>query len=69
MSQSKWCGSTRNMPPCGKCPDKKIACSDHCQKPEYLAWKEEQARIAKARNDMRTCDSYTSDQIRKNRRK
>lgn len=37
--------------PCKGCPDRYIACSDHCQKPEYLAWKEEQARIRKAKQD------------------
>jgi cation transport ATPase len=35
---------------------------------EHDLWKEEQARIAKVRNNMHVCDSYTSDQIRKNRR-
>ena len=35
--------------PCKGCPDRYPACPDHCQKPEYLAWKEEQAKIRKAR--------------------
>ena len=35
--------------PCNGCPDRYPACSDHCIKPEYLAWKEEQARIRAAR--------------------
>lgn len=35
--------------PCKGCPDRYTACSDHCKKPEYLAWKEEQARIREAR--------------------
>ena len=35
--------------PCKGCPDRYPACCDHCQKPEYLAWKEEQAKIRKAR--------------------
>ena len=35
--------------PCKGCPDRYTACSDHCQKPEYLAWKEEQAKIRKAK--------------------
>lgn len=35
--------------PCKGCPDRVTACSDHCRKPEYLAWKEEQAKIRKAR--------------------
>ena len=39
--------------PCKGCPDRYYACSDHCQKPEYLAWKEEQARIKKAKDNYR----------------
>ena len=31
--------------PCKGCPGRVIACSDHCKKPEYLAWKEEQETI------------------------
>lgn len=39
--------------PCKGCPDRYPACSDHCQKPEYLAWREEQARIKKAKDNYR----------------
>lgn len=28
--------------PCRGCPDRYTACSDHCQKPEFQAWKAEQ---------------------------
>ena len=35
--------------PCKGCPDRNTACSDHCKKPEYLAWKEEQDKIRKAK--------------------
>ena len=35
--------------PCNGCPDRYIACSDHCSKPSFLAWKEEQAKIRAAR--------------------
>ena len=35
--------------PCKGCPDRYPACSDHCKKPEYLKWKEEQARIKRAK--------------------
>ena len=35
--------------PCKGCPDRYPACSDHCQKPEYLAHKAEQEKIRKAR--------------------
>ena len=31
----------RNRCPCKNCPDHRQPCSDHCQKPEYLAWKDE----------------------------
>lgn len=69
MSDTPWRKKgSRNMPPCGGCPDKTPGCQDHCEKPEYLAWKKEQARIKKARNDMNLCDGYVSDQIRDNRR-
>ena len=33
------------------CQDRYPACSDHCQKPEFLAWKEEQAKIKEARRN------------------
>ena len=39
--------------PCKDCPDRVTACSDHCRKPEYLAWREAQARIKKAKEDYR----------------
>lgn len=39
--------------PCHKCPDRYPACSGHCQKPEFLEWKEEQEKIRKARKDYR----------------
>lgn len=39
----------RGGSPCRGCPDRYIACSDHCRKPAYLAWKEESCRIAQAR--------------------
>lgn len=35
--------------PCRGCPDRYQACSDHCQKPEFLAWKAEQEKIRKNR--------------------
>jgi len=35
--------------PCRGCPDRYPACSDHCQKPEFLAWKAEQEKIRKNR--------------------
>ena len=40
--------------PCKGCPDRYPACCDHCQKPEYLAWKEEQATIKRNRDKYQT---------------
>ena len=37
----------RNQCPCKNCPDHRQPCSDHCQKPEYLAWKDENEKINK----------------------
>ena len=31
--------------PCRYCLDRYPACSDHCKKPEFLAWKAEQETI------------------------
>lgn len=39
--------------PCKGCPDRYPGCSDHCQKPEHLAWREELARIKKAKDNYR----------------
>jgi hypothetical protein len=36
--------------PCKDCPDRYPACSGHCKKPEYLAYREEQAKIKAARD-------------------
>lgn len=54
--------------PCYECPDRYTACSDKCQKPEYLAWKERKQTIAQNRIKLYTVDAYVTDQIRKNRR-
>ena len=40
--------------PCKGCPDRYTACSDHCKKPEYLAWKAEQEKIREARRNYRS---------------
>lgn len=55
--------------PCRGCPDRYTACSDHCKKPEYIAWKEEQAKIRKARQKESHINGYTAREILKNRRK
>lgn len=36
--------------PCNGCPDRYIACSDHCQKPEYLGWLRQPAEVDNAEN-------------------
>ena len=41
-------GSQRHNP-CKGCSDRYPACSDHCQKPDFLKWKEEKALIRKNR--------------------
>ena len=53
--------------PCQGCPDRYTACSDHCKKPEFLAWKEEQETIRRNRAKGRINDSYTADAIRRSR--
>lgn len=45
--------SNRKASPCRGCPDRFPACSDHCRKPEYLAYREEQARIKAAKEAYR----------------
>ena len=45
--------AARRYNPCKGCQDRYPACSDHCEKPEFLAWKEEQALIRKNRRDYR----------------
>lgn len=37
--------------PCKGCKDRYPACSAHCQKPEFLAWQEEQDKIREARRN------------------
>lgn len=54
--------------PCQGCPDRYPACSDHCKKPEYIAWKTEQNRIREARQRESHIWGYTAREIRKNRR-
>ena len=53
--------------PCYGCPDRYPACSDHCKKPDFLAWREEQKRIRENRAKYDTTTDYTADQINKNR--
>lgn len=60
--------SHRNIP-CKGCPDRYLACSDHCKKPEYIAWKAEQNRIREAKQREAHIWGYTANEIRKNRRR
>lgn len=39
--------------PCHHCPDRYIACSDHCKKPERLAWVAEMKKINVNRRNYR----------------
>lgn len=50
------------------CPDRYIACSDHCTKPDFLAWKAKQAKMREARQRESHIWGYTANEIRKNRR-
>lgn len=69
MSNTPWRDSGgRNRPPCGSCPDRNPACSDRCRKPEYLGWKAEKEKIARAKTKGRDVDTYIVDQVCKNRR-
>ena len=55
--------------PCKGCPDRYTACSDHCQKPDFLKWKAEQAKIREARKQYDNTTSYTVDQIARSRKR
>lgn len=55
--------------PCKGCPDRYPACSDHCVKPEKLAWNREQETIRENRRKYNVARDYISDNIEKNRRK
>lgn len=40
--------NSRNNP-CHGCPDRYLACSGHCEKPEFQQWKAEQEKIKENR--------------------
>ena len=54
--------------PCHNCKDRYTACSDHCQKPEFLKWKSERETIMKNKYARNAIDSYTAEMVRRNRR-
>lgn len=55
--------ASRGAAPCKGCPDKKMACSDHCQKREFLEWKREMEIIRKNRAEYRGMGYYISESI------
>lgn len=55
--------------PCKGCPDRYTACSDHCKKPDFIAWKAEQKMIRENRRAHYALVDYTRKQVQKNRRK
>ena len=54
--------------PCNGCPDRYTACSDHCTKPEFLAYKAEQETIRKNRAAYSGMNDYVFRQSERNRR-
>jgi hypothetical protein len=60
-------GSTRHNP-CKGCPDRYPACSAHCEKPEYKAYRAEQETIKRNRQAYNDSWAYTTEAVMKNRR-
>ena len=54
--------------PCYGCPDRYLACSDHCQKPEFLALKEKREKCREAKRRSSELTSYTIGEIWKSRK-
>lgn len=54
--------------PCYGCPDRYPACSDHCQKPEFLALKEKREKYREEQRRNSELLGYTIGEIRKNQR-
>lgn len=63
-----WMRTSRDVPPCKGCPDREYACSDHCQKPEYIKWRDLMDTIRHNRSKDMILNGYQADQIRRNRR-
>lgn len=55
--------------PCHHCKDRYTACSDYCQKPEFVKWEAEKEMIAKNKRARVGLDQYTAEMVRRNRRK
>lgn len=47
--------------PCKECKDRYPACHDHCEKSEYVAWREKMATMKKAEQDYRKQFNCISD--------
>ncbi len=60
------CGGRQH--PCKGCTARYPACSDHCTKPEYLAYKAEQETIRKNRAAYSGMNDYVFRQSERNRR-
>ena len=54
--------------PCHHCQDRYPACSGHCQKEDFLNWREAERARKEAMRREKELWGYTADQIRKNRR-
>ena len=54
---------------CHGCTDRYTACYDHCKKPEFLKWKEEQETIRRNRAKGKGIDEYTVNAIRRSRKR
>lgn len=65
MSEIRLC---RSNCPCKDCPDRKPPCSDHCTKPEFLAWKAEKETIRKNKDAYNGMTHYTVNKILDSRR-
>lgn len=57
--------TVRDEPPCKDCRDRYPACSDHCQKPEFLEWRMKLETVRKNRKEYDTTTGYVSDMVRK----
>ena len=57
--------TTRDKPPCHGCPDRYPACSDHCDKPEYLEWLAKKALVDKNRKAYEYSSYIYNEKVRK----
>lgn len=57
--------TTRDPSPCYGCPDRYLACSDHCKKPEYLEWVAKKAIVDKNRKTYGYSAYIYNEKVRK----